>query len=189
MNSFYSQEELSALGLKSYGKNVLISRKCSIYSAGDIELGNNVRIDDFCILSGKISIGNYVHVAAYSAMYAGDAGIEVDDFANISSRVAIYAISDDFSGESMTSPMIPEKYKTLQKGRVVIRKHVIIGTGSTVLPGVELNEGSAVGSMSLVKRNLEMWTIYAGVPAKLIKKRSKRAKDLSRKLAEIKEEI
>lgn len=182
MNSFYSPEELAVLGLKSYGQNVLISRKSSIYGAMNIEIGNNVRIDDFCILSGNISIGDYVHIAAYSALYAGDAGIEIDDFANISSRVVIYAVNDDYSGESMTNPMIPGKYKIPQEEKVILHKHVIIGSGSTILPGVELKEGSAVGCMSLVKENLEMWTIYAGIPVKVIKERSRRARELEKEL-------
>ena len=76
MNSFYSNEELKQLGLKSFGKNVLISKKCSIYGADKISIGNNVRIDDFCILSGKIVIGNYVHISAYSALYAGGGRIK-----------------------------------------------------------------------------------------------------------------
>ena len=64
MDSFYSPEELKALGLKEYGEDVRISRKCSIYGAGNISLGSHVRIDDFCLLSGKISLGSYVHIAA-----------------------------------------------------------------------------------------------------------------------------
>lgn len=88
-DSFFSAEELRVLGLRAYGCNVKISRKCSIYQASSIVLGDNVRVDDFCILSGRIKIGNYVHVAAYSALYAGDIGIEIGDFSNISSRVAI----------------------------------------------------------------------------------------------------
>ena len=64
MDSFYSPEELKALGLKEYGEDVRISRKCSIYGAGKISLGSHVRIDDFCLLSGKISLGSYVHIAA-----------------------------------------------------------------------------------------------------------------------------
>ena len=64
MTSFYSEEELKSLGLKHYGKNVLISRKCSIYSAESISIGNHVRIDDFCILSGEITIGDYCHISA-----------------------------------------------------------------------------------------------------------------------------
>ncbi len=61
--SFYSEYELSKLGFKSYGSNCRISKNSTIYSAEKIILGNNVRIDDFCVLSGKITIGNYVHLA------------------------------------------------------------------------------------------------------------------------------
>ena len=38
--SFYSEEELNALGLKSFGKNVLISRFCRIYGAEKISIGD-----------------------------------------------------------------------------------------------------------------------------------------------------
>ncbi len=47
MNSFYSQEELKKIGFLSVGKNVLISKKASIYNPGVISVGNHVRIDDF----------------------------------------------------------------------------------------------------------------------------------------------
>ena len=106
MNSFYSEYELEILGLKKYGKNVLISKKCSIYGAGDIEIGDNVRIDDFSILSGKLTLGNYIHIAAYTALYGGNVGITIDDFSTISSRGVVYAISDDYSGNTMTNPMV-----------------------------------------------------------------------------------
>ena len=62
MNSFYSDEELKKIRFKSLGENVLISKKASIYSPEKIIIGNNVRIDDFCILSGNIQIGNHVHI-------------------------------------------------------------------------------------------------------------------------------
>ena len=101
--SFLSKNELIALGLKNCGSNVKISRKASLYGVENISIGTNVRIDDFCILSGNITICNNVHIAAYSALYGASEGIEIHDFANISSRVGIYAISDDFSGMSMTN--------------------------------------------------------------------------------------
>lgn len=178
--SFFSVDELSKLGLKRYGKNVLISRKSSIYGSDKIEIGNNIRIDDFCILSGKIVLGDNIHVAAYSALYGGEAGITVCDYANLSSRVCIYAVSDDYSGYSMTNPTIPEKYKHIQNEAVYIGKHVVVGSGSTVLPGVVLEEGSALGAMTMMKHNGVSWTIYAGVPAKEIKKREKKLLDLER---------
>lgn len=172
MYSFYSNDELIKLGLGSVGNNVLISRKASFYNPRSICLGSNVRIDDFCILSGNINIEDYIHIAAYSALYGGNAGIVVKKYANISSRVCIYAQSDDYSGKSMTNPMISDSYKIIQEQQVIVDKNVIIGTGSTVLPGVHLSEGTAVGAMSLVKQSTEPWYIYAGVPVKQIKKRS-----------------
>ena len=171
MTSFLSREELEKIGFKSCGQNVLLSRNANVYGAEHITIGDNVRIDDFCILSRKVDIGSNVHIAAYSAMYGGEAGIQIDDFANISSRVCVYALSDDFSGRTMTNPMIPDKYKDISNNPVYIGRHVIIGTGSTILPGTRLNEGAVVGAMSLVKKDVEEWTMVAGIPAKKIKDR------------------
>ena len=55
---FYTNIELQTLGFKAVGKNVFISNKASIYSPHLIEIGDNVRIDDFCILSGNINLKN-----------------------------------------------------------------------------------------------------------------------------------
>jgi galactoside O-acetyltransferase len=65
MADFYTVEELKELGLKSCGHNVLLSKKASLYGINKIEIGNNVRIDDFCILSGSIKLGTNIHIAAY----------------------------------------------------------------------------------------------------------------------------
>ncbi len=173
MNSFLSENELSQIPFSKIGKNVHISRHCSIYGAEKIELGENVRIDDFCILSGKIRIDNNIHIAAYSALYGGEAGINVSNYANISSRVCIYAVSDDYSGGSMTNPTIPDRYKHVINEPVYIGRHVIIGSGCIILPGVRLEEGTALGAMSLCKQSTQPWKIYAGIPAKIIKDRSR----------------
>ena len=169
MNSFYDNDELKSLGLKSIGENVLISRKASIYGAKSISIGHNVRIDDFCILSGKISIGRNVHVAAYTALYGGTEGIFIEDFSNLSSRVSVYSVSDDYSGMSMTNPTIPEKYKLVKSAPVHIGKHVIIGSTSVVLPGVEIAEGSSFGSFSFINHDSMPWSMNVGFPFKKIK--------------------
>lgn len=173
MQSFFSTEELQEIGFKKLGKNIFLSRKASIYNPQEIEIGDNVRIDDFCILSGKICLNNYIHVAAYSALYGGDVGIIVSDYCNISSKVCMYAISDDYSGESMTSPLIPDIFKILEKGEIFLDKHVIIGSGCTVLPGVHLSEGSAFGAMTLINRDSEAWSINVGIPFRKLRERKK----------------
>ncbi len=169
----YSREELLKLGFKHVGENVRISKKASFYSPEKIYIGNNVRIDDFCILSGNITIGNYIHIAVFSALFGGEKGIEICDFANISSRVSVYALSDDYSGETMTNPLIPNKYKKVTQEKVFIGKHVIIGATSVVLPGAVLNEGASFGAFSLIRGNINEWTVNAGIPCKTIKQRKK----------------
>lgn len=172
MNSFYSEEELIKIGFKKIGRNVLISKKASIYGAKDISIGSNVRVDDFCILSGYIKLGDYIHIAAATLLYGGEVGIEIDDFSTISSRSAVYAISDDYSGEYMTNPMIDNKYKNLIQKKVKIGKHVIIGTNTTILPGTLIGDGVAIGACSLLNKSYDSWGIYYGIPARFIDKRS-----------------
>jgi galactoside O-acetyltransferase len=184
MNSFYSFDELKNLGFKAIGEQVLISRKASIYGAENIELGSNVRIDDFCILSGKIKIGNYVHVAAYTSLCGGSKGIVLEDFVNLSRKVEVFAVSDDFSGASMTNPTIPDEYKDILEAEVILKKHVLVGAGSVILPGVVLEEGSVVGALSLVKNSTLSWSINAGVPAKKIKDRKKDLLELEKRFLE-----
>ncbi|MCI9296572.1 MAG: acyltransferase [Lachnospiraceae bacterium] len=179
-NSFLSYEELENIGFKRLGgvkdrkdMDILISRKASIYSPEKISIGNHVRIDDFCILSGCVDIGSYVHIAAYSALYGGEDGIYISDFANLSSRVTIYSVNDDYSGETLTNPMICDEYKNVHSEAVKIEKHVIIGSTSVILPGVNLAEGSAFGSFSFINHDSEAWSINAGIPFQKISDRKR----------------
>ena len=172
-SSYYSEEELLTLGFKSIGTDVRLSRKASIYGIENMAIGNHVRIDDFCVLSGHITIGNYVHINPFTGIFAGREGVTLGDYANLSSRITIYAVSDDYSGEFMTSPLLPESCTNIRHAAVNVAKHTIIGTGTTILPGVNIGIGCAVGAMSLVKEDLPAWGIYAGIPCRRIKDRSK----------------
>lgn len=180
MTSFYSEQELSQLGLKSYGKRVLISRYVRIYSPENISIGDNVRIDDFCILSGNIELGSYIHIAASCLLFGGNDGIVMEDYSGLSSRSAVYAESDDYSGDYFTNPMLPKAYRHIIGGGVIIKKHAIIGTGCSIMPGVIIGEGCAIGSMSLVNKSQDDWSICVGIPCKSIKDRSRKLLDLEK---------
>lgn len=174
MTSFYSEKELKELGLKSYGKEVKISRHACFYGVDKISVGDNVRIDDFCIFSGNITLGSNIHIAAFTALYGGNDGILIDDFANLSSRIGVYSTSDDYSGETMTNPTIPDEYKNVESAPVHIGRHAIIGSNSVVLPGVTIAEGSSFGSFSFINHDSEPWSINVGIPFRKIKDRSKK---------------
>ena len=173
--AFLTAQQLTDMGFAALGSNVLISDKASIYGAQRIKIGNNVRIDDFCVLSageGGIEIGSYIHIAVYTSLI-GAGRIALSDFANISSKVAIYSSNDDYTGEFMTNPMVPAEYTNVTHADVTLGKHVIIGSGSVVLPGVTLYDGVAVGSLSLVTKDCEAFGVYIGAPAKKIKNRKR----------------
>jgi acetyltransferase-like isoleucine patch superfamily enzyme len=179
-----SRSVIKSMGFSSVGENVLISDQASFYNCKNISLGNNVRIDDFCVFSagdGGIFIGNYVHVAVYTSLI-GSGVITLSDFCNLSSRVAIYSSNDDYSGAVMTNPMVPSKYTDVTQADVFLGKHVIVGSGSIILPGSSLAEGAAVGALSLVNKNCRPFGIYAGVPVVYIRARQKKLLDLEKKL-------
>ena len=176
MDSFLSEQEIQNIGFKRIGSNALLSRYAQFYSPNLMEIGDNVRIDDFCILSGTIKLGNYIHISAYSALY-GKFGIEMQNFTGLSPRCTVFSASDDFSGEYMVGPMLPEKFTNVKGGKVIIKQYAQIGAGCTILPDIIIEEGAAVGTMSLINNNLEPWTIYSGIPAKYKKPRSKNLLD------------
>ena len=72
------------------------------------------------------------------------------DFSGLSSRITIYSSNDDYSGNNMTNPSIPTEFTNVTHADVIIKKHAIIGSGSVILPGVTIEEGAAVGALSLV---------------------------------------
>lgn len=170
--SFFSEKELLELGLESYGKNVRISRFARIYSPEKISIGDNVRIDDFCIMSGNIKLGSNIHISSYVALY-GARGIILEDYTGISPKSIVYSAMDDFSGNYLIGPIHPEGTTHITGGEVLIRKYAQIGTNTVVFPNLEIGEGAVIGACSLVKHNIEPWSINYGIPAKKKKNRKR----------------
>lgn len=171
--AYLTSEELSELGFKRLGRDVKISRMASIYNPELIELGDFCRIDDFCVVSGNIYIGKYVHVTPMCLLAGGVPGIVIGDFSTLAYGVKIFAQSDDYSGETMCNSLIPKKYKAEIFKKTRIGRQVIIGSGSIIMPGADVGEGCAIGAMSLVVRPVEEWGIYTGIPVKKMKDRGR----------------
>ncbi len=171
--SYYTEDDLIEMGFKHVGKNVKISKKASFYYPQDIILGDNCRVDDFCVLSGKIKLGRNVHIAVFCNLAGGDEGIEMEDFSTLAYFCNVFTRSDDYSGETMTNATVPNEYKNVKKAPVRIGRHVIVGTGSTIFPGVHVREGCSIGAYTLVTKSTEPWKIYIGIPAKPLKERKK----------------
>lgn len=179
-----TKSQIDIMGFKNVGEDVQLSDKASYYNCKNITIGNNVRIDDFCVLSagvGEIEIGNYIHIAVFSSLI-GAGKIILKDFCNISSKVSIYSSNDDYSGEYMTNPTVPSEFTNVLHDAVSIGKHVIVGSGAIILPNVIVEDGVAIGALTLVTKDCEAFGVYIGTPAKKIKERKRNLLELERKL-------
>lgn len=171
--AYLTIEALDTMGFKSVGKGVKISDKASIYNPECIELGDFSRIDDFCVISGNVNIGRYVHLTPMCLIAGGVPGVYLYDFCTLAYGVKVFAQSDDYSGSTMVNSLIPKKYKKELFAKVVLEKQVIVGANATILPGVTISEGCSVGAMTLVNKSTDPWGIYVGNPARRIKERKK----------------
>ncbi len=172
---FYSEQELLEFGFKRIGTNVKIKKNVSIFFTENISIGNNVRIDDNVIIVASGSetlIGSYIHIAANCYLAASD-GLVMEDFSGLAPGVNIFTGSDDYGGGKLTNPTVDREYIGGKSGTVKLGRHGINGSNSVILPNVEIGEGSSVGALSLVTKNLESWGVYFGSPARRLKSRSK----------------
>lgn len=172
-SSFLSVAEIAALSLGHVGVGCQVSRFARIYGASRISIGNHTRIDDFCVLAAGaegLEIGHHCHLSTMVSLQ-GAGRITIGDFVALSARTAVYSSNDDYSGSAMTNPTVDSDLTGVAHAPVVIGRHVIVGSGSVILPGALLGDGVAVGALSLVKGELEPDTIYAGVPARRISRR------------------
>ena len=181
---YYNSSELRSMGFGKVGENVSIGKNCVIIGLGNIYLGNNVRIDGMTVIaanSGRLDIGDYVHVGGGCHLVCAGS-IILEDFCGLSQGVCVYSATDDYTGTTLTNPMVPKDFTNVTSAPVTFRRHVIVGSGSVVLPGVEVAEGSSVGALSLVTKSLRSWGVYAGTPVRRLHDRSKALLELERQL-------
>ena len=179
MDGYFSNEELKQFHFKSCGENVLISRKASLYLTEQMSFGSNIRIDDFCSFVGDVTVGDYAHFAPYTMVHGTAGGrIVFKDYTGVSSYVAFYAGDDDYSGNALFSPMWDKKYLNVHTATITVERYVLIGCKCLILPGAYLAEGISMGAMSILSKPTEPWGIYAGIPCRRVKERSKKLIEL-----------
>lgn len=168
-NIFFNKNQL-----KKCGTNVIIGKTVRIRYPELVEIGDNVIIDDFTYISCSLKLHAYNHISSGCKMIGGKcAFVEMYPFSTLAPNVVLSAGSDDYI-DGIASPMVPYQFKNnVEIGNIILYKHCIVGSNSVVLPNVTLNEGAALGALSLANKDLKEYSLYAGIPAKPIKKRNK----------------
>jgi galactoside O-acetyltransferase len=171
VNDFLSPSELDALGLRSCGVDVQISRHALLLNPDATSIGDHSRVDAFAVLSAPdIAIGTRAHISAFVSVL-GRHRVEIGDFCTVSVRCSIFTSNDDYSGKTLTNPTVPDQLRGAHDGPVHIEEHAIVGAGSIILPGVTIRRGSGVGAMTLVDADVSEFSLVAGVPMRVIGQR------------------
>lgn len=163
------------------GKNCNISALSSFYNPSNIFIGDNVRIDDFCIISAGgdgVYIGNNVHLSTHVTI-CGNSKITIGDYSCISFKSTISSNCDDFSGEYLANPTIPSILTNVFSKPVTIGKHVIVGAYTFIMPGVDICENVSIGAYSFVKKNITKKGIYCGNPLRFLRDKSDKCMELA----------
>jgi galactoside O-acetyltransferase len=175
MIGYYNETELLGFGFLSLGTDVRISRTSTLYNCHTISIGSHVRIDNFCTIalsgSARLTIGNYVHISAYNFIN-GAADMAIGSFVTTAPFVKIFSSSDDYSGMHMTGGVVPRELIGTISKQVSVEDHCIIGVSSTIMPGVTLGMGTAVGAHSFITQSSGALDVVAGVPGKRIGRRN-----------------
>lgn len=178
---YYSSAELRKMGFASVGDNVRIERSCVIVNPGYISIGHDVIIDQFTfVIAGEagVEIGSWIHIAGHNLL-GGNAGLVMEDFTNIAAGSKLISSSDDFGGDYLIGPSSPSKFTKIHAAPIILRENTILGAGTVVLPGCECAEGTATGANAVIVKSTEPWGIYVGSPAKRLKDRKSRCKELA----------
>lgn len=158
--------------LKKVGKNVIIGKTVRIRYPELVEIGNNVIIDDFSYISTALKLDDYVHISAGAKIIGGqNCTVSFGSFSTLAPQVVLSAGSDDYHS-GLATPLVPAEFKgNVEYGDIKIGRHCIIGAGAVVLPNVQLFDGACLGALSLAKKDLEAWALFAGIPAVKLKLR------------------
>jgi len=149
------------------GKNSMVGCDFIFESdSGEIIVGDNTFISGgtSLIARTKISIGSYVTIAWGCTAY--DHNSHSLDFRE--RQKDIERQNKDFkNGRNFTES---KDWSVVKSKPIIIEDNVWIGFGSLVLSGVTIGEGAIVGAKSVVREDVEPWTVVAGNPAVVIKR-------------------
>jgi len=159
---------------KSCGNNIHISHSVFFKGFENIEIGDDIWLGPYNSIfaesnigEAKIKIGNHISLNSNVMINADVKGeIIIEDNVLIGPNVVIRA-----SGHRYEDIDMPIRKQGHHKGRIIIKEDVWIGANVVILPNVTIGQGAVIGAGAVVTKDVESYSIVAGVPAKKIKSR------------------
>lgn len=151
------------------GENVIFEDGVLVFHPGNIEIGNNVYIGHNTFLKGyhknKMVIGDNSWIGQ-NCFFHSAGGITIGKAVGIAPSVNI--LTSVHKEGDICKPILSNE---VTLGEVIIEDGCDIGIGAIILPRVKIGEGSIVGAGAVVTKDVEPYSIVAGIPAKLLRKR------------------
>lgn len=155
---------------KNIGTNVIFERGVMIFHPENIEIGSNVYIGHNTMLKGyynnTMKIGDNTWIGQ-GCFFHSAGGITIGKAVGVGPMVKILTTQHKY----LDDPDTPVMSRDLNFEQVVLEDGCDIGIGSTILPGILIGEGAIVGAGSVVTKDVKAYTIVAGNPARLLRKR------------------
>lgn len=128
-----------------------------------MEQGTNSSSNDSCLI-----IGSNTYIGEFNNLRAVDGSIRIGENCLVSQNVSIIASNHNTSNIMKN---ISDQGVDFSKCGIEIMDDVWIGANCVILPGSLIGRGSVVAAGSVVRGTLEENSVYAGVPARFIKRR------------------
>ena len=168
------------------GKNAHVWELAKVIYPQNLSIGDETVIDDFAFIYAQgdgITLGNFCHITTHCTLMSGGL-IEFGDFSAIGPGGIILASTDDYHGGGFIGLQVFGKYRNTVNSPVTIGRHVHIGAGSIIMPGVTLGDGCSIGAGSLVTKSMPEWTICYGNPCKPKKDKPKKQLQMEKQFLE-----
>jgi len=143
------------------GARVRLWAKSKLVIGKQFYIGRDSQIETDCIIGDYVITGNKVAIVGRYDHHYQQTGMPV--------RLASQIRDADYNWKGLNN-------------LTVIESDVWIGYGSIIMSGVKIGQGSIIAAGSVVSRDVEPYSIYAGVPAKKIKDRFETPDDLQEHL-------
>ena len=151
------------------GAWVWIKEGVTLFGSGPLNIGNQVVFCEHAtVWSGidGVDIANNVWIGMNTYLAGTGGRLSIGEHTLISDFCSIYTVEHNIGSLDM-----PINDQGGQSRPVTIGAHVLIGSGTRILPGVTIGDHAVIGAGSVVTRDVAPRTIVAGAPARSMRTR------------------
>jgi acetyltransferase-like isoleucine patch superfamily enzyme len=169
LNKSHGDGRFKRSALSRAGKNIVIEKGVLVFHPENVEIGNNVYIGHNSILKGyyknRLVIGDNTWIGQ-GCFFHSAAGLHIGSAVGIGPNVII--LTSQHAGDDAKKPVL---FTDIKFQPVSIGDGSDIGAGAIILPGVTIGALAIIGAGAVVTKDVPPREIWAGNPAKLLRKR------------------